>query len=115
MYKYKIIIAVIPIIIIISNVLLLLYNKTNIANNNLNVERTFKKYAQYNFLLSPDFSTYTDMNLWRQLESVAKNRWVGAYWQDNGLTVIPTISWSTPRSFDFCLFCMLFSRFAPFL
>ena len=36
------------------------------------------------------------------LESVAKNRWVGAYWQDNGLTVIPTISWSTPRSFDFC-------------
>ena len=53
-------------------------------------------------MLTPDFSTYADMDLWRQLESVAKNRWVGAYWQDNGLTVIPTISWSTPRSFDFC-------------
>ena len=46
-YKYKIIIAVIPIIIIISNVLLLLYNKRNVANNNLNVERTFKKYDNY--------------------------------------------------------------------
>ena len=65
-------------------------------------ERTLRKYGQYAFLLTPDFSTYADMDLWRQIESVAKNRWVGAYWQDNGLTVIPAISWSTPRSFDFC-------------
>lgn len=65
-------------------------------------ERTLVKYSQYAFLLSPDFSTYADMNLWRQLESVAKNRWVGAYWQSKGLTVVPTISWSTPRSFEFC-------------
>ena len=65
-------------------------------------ERTLAKYSQYAFLLTPDFSTYADMDLWRQIESVAKNRWVGAYWQNNGLTVIPTISWSTPRSFDFC-------------
>jgi hypothetical protein len=42
------------------------------------------------------------MDLWRQLESVAKNRWVGAYWQSKGLTVVPTVSWSTSRSFDFC-------------
>ena len=65
-------------------------------------KRTLEKYGQYAFLLTPDFSTYADMDLWRQLESVAKNRWVGAYWQDNGLTVIPTISWSTPRSYEFC-------------
>lgn len=67
-----------------------------------NPKRTLEKYRQYAFLLTPDFSTYADMNLWRQIENVAKNRWVGAYWQSNGLTVIPTISWSTPRSFDFC-------------
>lgn len=65
-------------------------------------KRTLEKYGQYAFLLTPDFSTYADMDLWRQIESVAKNRWVGAYWQDNDLTVIPTISWSTPRSFEFC-------------
>ena len=65
-------------------------------------ERTLAKYSQYAFLLTPDFSTYADMDLWRQIESVAKNRWVGAFWQSKGLTVIPTISWSTPRSFDFC-------------
>lgn len=67
-----------------------------------NPERSLKKYSQYAFLLSPDFSTYADMNLWRQLESVAKNRWCGCYWQEQGLTVIPTISWSTPRSYEFC-------------
>lgn len=65
-------------------------------------ERTLAKYSQYAFLLSPDFSTYADMDLWRQIENVAKNRWVGAFWQSKGLTVIPTISWSTPRSYDFC-------------
>lgn len=67
-----------------------------------NPEKSLKKFSQYAFLLTPDFSTYADMNLWRQLESVAKNRWCGAYWQSKGLTVIPTVSWSTPRSYEFC-------------
>ena len=67
-----------------------------------NPERTLERYSQYAFLLTPDFSTYSDMDLWRQLESVAKNRWVGAYWQSKGKTVIPTISWSDARSFEFC-------------
>lgn len=67
-----------------------------------NPDRSLERYSQYAFLLTPDFSAYADMDLWRQLESVAKNRWVGAYWQSKGLTVIPTISWSTPRSFEFC-------------
>ena len=67
-----------------------------------NPERSLSRYSQYAFLLSPDFSTYSDMSLWRQLESVAKNRWVGAYWQSKGLTVIPTVSWGLAQSFDFC-------------
>ena len=65
-------------------------------------DRSFERYSQYAFLLTPDFSTYTDMDLWRQLESVAKNRWVGAYWQNKGKLVIPTISWGDARSFEFC-------------
>ncbi|MBR7020007.1 MAG: DUF4417 domain-containing protein [Lachnospiraceae bacterium] len=65
-------------------------------------ERSLSKYSQYAFLLTPDFSTYADMDLWRQLESVAKNRWCGAFWQSHGLKVIPTVSWGTSRSFDFC-------------
>lgn len=67
-----------------------------------NPERTLERYSQYAFLLTPDFSTYSDMDLWRQLESVAKNRWVGAFWQSKGLTVIPTVSWGLSQSFEFC-------------
>ena len=67
-----------------------------------NPDRSWAKYSQYKFLLTPDFSTYADMNLWRQMENVSKNRWCGAWWQSKGAVVIPTISWSTPSSFDFC-------------
>lgn len=67
-----------------------------------NPEKSLARYSQYAFLLTPDFSMYADMNLWRQMESVAKNRWCGAYWQSKGLTVIPTVSWSTPSSYEFC-------------
>lgn len=67
-----------------------------------NPKRSLERYSQYAFLLTPDFSTYADMDLWRQLESVAKNRWVGAYWQSKGLTVIPTVSWGLSQSFEFC-------------
>lgn len=67
-----------------------------------NPEKSLQKYSQYAFLLTPDYSTYAEMNIWRQMESVAHSRWVGAYWQSKNLNVIPTITWSTPSSYDFC-------------
>lgn len=67
-----------------------------------NPDRTLNKYSQYAFLLSPDYSTYTDMDMWQQINSVGKNRWVGAYWQSKGLIVIPTISWGLYPSYEFC-------------
>ncbi len=67
-----------------------------------NPKKSLEKLSQYAFLLTPDYSTYCDMNQWRQLESVAHSRWCGAYWQNQGLKVIPTISWSTPNSYRYC-------------
>ncbi len=75
------------------------YRFTGIYNH---PEKSFQKLSQYAFLLSPDYSTYSEMDYWRQLESIAHSRWVGAYWQSRGLIVYPTVSWSTPASFDFC-------------
>lgn len=65
-------------------------------------EKSLERLSQYAFLLTPDFSTYADMAPWRQIESVAHNRWCGDFWQDKGLTVIPSISWSTPSSYEYC-------------
>ena len=42
------------------------------------------------------------MNPWRQIESVGKSRWVGAYWQSQGLTIIPSVSWALPSSYRYC-------------
>lgn len=65
-------------------------------------QRSLETYSQYNFLISPEYSTFADMDLWRQIESTGKNRWVGAFWQNAGLLVVPAICWSTPRSYEFC-------------
>lgn len=61
-----------------------------------------EKLKQYYCLLSPDFSLYTDMPLALQIKNTFKNRWCGAYWQSLGINVIPTISWSDNKSFEFC-------------
>ena len=65
-------------------------------------ERTLERYRKYRFLLTPDFSLYSEMEPWRQIESVGKARWVGAFWQSRECLVIPTVSWAQPSSYRFC-------------
>ena len=65
-------------------------------------EPVLNRLKKYRFLLTPDFSLYSEMESWRQIESIGKARWVGAFWQSQGCTVIPTISWSRPSSYRFC-------------
>jgi len=67
-----------------------------------NPEIELEKLKQYKYLLSPDFSIFTNMPLALQIESIFKNRWCGAYWQSQGLKVIPTVSWGDEKSFHFC-------------
>lgn len=54
------------------------------------------------YVLTPDFSLYRDMDIVIQMYNTYKNRWIGAYLQSEGINVIPTISWSTEESYDFC-------------
>lgn len=65
-------------------------------------ERVLYKLSQYRFVISPQFSCYGEMGMWRQIESIGKSRWCGAYWQSKGLKVIPSLCWSFRNSFDFC-------------
>lgn len=59
-------------------------------------------FRQFKACFSPDFSMYVSMPLAVQLWNVYRNRWCGSYWQDNDIRVIPTISWSDQRSYNFC-------------
>lgn len=60
------------------------------------------KLAIFDCCLTPDFSLYLDMPLAMQIWNVYRSRMVGQIMQDYGIRVIPTLSWSTPESFDFC-------------
>ena len=65
-------------------------------------EEALEKLDQYYAILTPEFSTYKDMPLARQIDSVFKNRWCGAFWQKQGVLVIPTVSWGSIPCMEFC-------------
>ncbi len=56
----------------------------------------------YEMALTPDFSLYHDWPLTLQLWNTYRSRWCGCFWQAQGLTVIPTVSWGTEESYRFC-------------
>lgn len=57
---------------------------------------------RFQAVMTPDFSTYTDFPKAVQIYNHYRKHWLGRYWQDHGITVIPTISWSDHDSFDWC-------------
>lgn len=67
-----------------------------------NPEVYAKMLRKFSAVLTPDFSTYTDFPKAIQLYNHYRKHWVGAYWQANGLYVIPTISWSDEDSYTWC-------------
>ncbi len=65
-------------------------------------EMVMEKLNQYYALLSPEFSLYWDMPKALQIYSTFKNRWCGAFWQKQGMRVIPTVCCAGEESYDFC-------------
>lgn len=57
--------------------------------------------AECAMTLTPDYSLYTDMPEPIQRWNIYRSRLLGAYWQKLGLTVIPTIQYSTPASYEY--------------
>lgn len=67
-----------------------------------NPDTYMRMLRKFSAVLTPDFSTYTDFPKAIQLYNHYRKHWVGAYWQANGLYVIPTISWSDEESYNWC-------------
>lgn len=65
-------------------------------------ERYIPRLKQFAGVCAPDFSTYTDMPMAMQIYNHYRKHWLAAYWQLHGMTVYPTISWSTAESYDWC-------------
>lgn len=65
-------------------------------------EKYIDVLAEYDCILSPDFSLYMDMPMPMKIWNVYRSRQIGAYYQNQGIRVIPTISWAEPETFEFC-------------
>lgn len=65
-------------------------------------DRYIDMLSDFDCVMSPDFSTYTDFPKAIQIYNHYRKHWVGAYLQMHGIDVIPTISWSDKDSFDWC-------------
>lgn len=64
-----------------------------------------KKYIIYlqkfPVVFTPDFSIYSQFPIVLQMWQTYRNRWLGKYYQNLGFKVVPTVSWSDDRSYDF--------------
>lgn len=68
-----------------------------------NSPNTYVPYLQrFGCVLSPDFSLYPEFPKAINIFNHYRKHWLGAYWQEHGINVIPTICWSDSDSFDYC-------------
>lgn len=65
-------------------------------------DRYLAMLYDFKYVMTPDFSTYTDFPKIIQIYNHYRKHWIGAYLQENGIDVIPTISWSIPDSYEWC-------------
>lgn len=65
-------------------------------------DKYLDRLKDFKAVVAPDFSLYTDFPLALQILSVYRRQWIGAYWQSQGLDVIPAAVWGDERSYDFC-------------
>jgi hypothetical protein len=65
-------------------------------------DREVERLKPFKQLLGPDFSTFGNMPRVLQMYNIFRARWVCAKWQQNGMLVIPTITWSGEASYEWC-------------
>lgn len=67
-----------------------------------NPDRYLDILRRFKYVFSPDFSPYADFPRAVQVFNHFRKHWIGAYLQENGVKVIPTVTWSYESSWDFC-------------
>lgn len=68
-----------------------------------NLEYTTYSISKFDYLYTPDLSLWRDLPTdFYNRENVYRTRFIGAYWQQCGFSVIPTASWGDLASFSYC-------------
>ena len=67
-----------------------------------NPDKYISILKRFRYVLSPDFSLYTDFPRALQIYNHFRKHWLGAYFQMFGIRVIPSVCWSDSDSFSWC-------------
>lgn len=62
-------------------------------------DKYLERLKKFKAVVSPDFSLYTDFPRALQILSCYRRQWCGAFWQYNGIDVIPDVVWGGQRKF----------------
>lgn len=57
---------------------------------------------KFKCIFTPDFSMFSDFPIAMQIYNHYRKHWLGAYYQLQGVKVIPTLCWSNTESFEWC-------------
>lgn len=65
-------------------------------------DRYVECLRQFQCVIAPDFSQYTDMPYPQRMWNNYRGKFIGAWLQSQGVTVIPNVTWSLPDSYEYC-------------
>lgn len=65
-------------------------------------DKYLDRLKQFKAVVSPNFSLYTDFPRALQILSCYRRQWCGAFWQDQGIDVIPGVVWGDRESYTYC-------------
>lgn len=65
-------------------------------------DKYIDRLRQFKAVVSPNFSLYTDFPRALQILACYRRQWCGAFWQSQGIDVIPNAVWGDKESFEYC-------------
>lgn len=65
-------------------------------------EKYLPLLQKFKAVVSPNFSLYTDFPKALQILSCYRRQWCGAFWQYNGIDVIPNVAWGDRSTYKWC-------------
>ena len=65
-------------------------------------DKSLPMLQEFKYVMTPDFSMYTVYPKVMQIYNHYRKHWIGAYLQEYGVQVIPTICWSDESSYEWC-------------
>lgn len=65
-------------------------------------DRYGETLKDFGYVIGPDFSVYADWPLAVRIYNHYRNCWLTRYWQEMGITVVPTVMWEYEDSWEWC-------------